>query len=126
MNLADATIGQLAVPVTDLERSLGFYRDTLGLPLLFTAPPQMAFFRCGEVRLLVGAASGDHAPPGGTAIYFRVADIQAVHGHLAGQGVEFINTPHVVHRTPGMELWLAEFRDPDGNLFALMGEVRTG
>ena len=54
MNLANATIGQLLIPVDDFEAGVAFYRDTLGLPFLFSAPPQMAFFQCGAVRLLVG------------------------------------------------------------------------
>ena len=54
MNLANAKVGQLLIPVDDFEKGIAFYRDILGLPFLFAAPPQMAFFRCGDVRLLVG------------------------------------------------------------------------
>ena len=54
MNLADATVTQFLIPIDDFERGVAFYRDVLGLPLLFAAPPQMAFFQCGAVRLLVG------------------------------------------------------------------------
>jgi hypothetical protein len=36
--------------------------------------------------------------------------------------VQFRAEPHVVHRTPTSELWLAEFNDPFGNPLALMGE----
>lgn len=123
MNLSDATIGQLLVPVDDLDRGIAFYRDVLGLTFLFAAPPQMAFFRCGAVRLLVGVMPAGQSPQRGSAIYFSVADIRGVHGTLAGQGVRFVNEPHVVHRTPSSELWLAEFTDPDGNQLALMSEV---
>jgi hypothetical protein len=54
MNLADATVTQLLIPIEDFERGVSFYRDVLGIPLFFSAPPQMAFFQCGGVRLLVG------------------------------------------------------------------------
>jgi len=54
MNLANATIAQLMIPVDDLDRGVSFYRDVLGIPFLFVAPPQMAFFMCGSVRLLIG------------------------------------------------------------------------
>jgi predicted enzyme related to lactoylglutathione lyase len=123
MNLSNATVGQLLVPVGDFERGLAYYRDVLGLPLLFSAPPRMAFFLCGAVRLLVGVP-----PPGKDAarsatIYFRVSDITDVHTTLTGQGVRFQSAPHIVHRTPTAELWLAEFTDPDGNQLALMSEV---
>ena len=46
-------VGQLAVPVTDLERAVAFYRDVLGLRFLFRAPPGLAFLQCGEVRLML-------------------------------------------------------------------------
>ena len=123
MDLADATIGQLLIPVTDLERAIGFYRDSLGVRFLFTAPPQMSFFQAGGVRLLVGIAPPSHAGLRGSTIYFNVADIGAVHATLSGRGVRFSAEPHVVHRTPAMELWLAEFEDPDGNHLALMCET---
>jgi predicted enzyme related to lactoylglutathione lyase len=123
MDLSSASVGQLMVPVTDMERAVQYYRDVLGLPFLFAAPPQMAFFRCGGVRLLVGVPeSAEHRRRGGT-IYFRVGDIQAVHATLTARGVAFQMAPHVVHRSPTSNLWLAEFQDPDGNQLALMADV---
>jgi predicted enzyme related to lactoylglutathione lyase len=123
MNLANATIGQLLIPVDDFEQGLAFYQDVLGLPLLFTAPPQMAFFNCGGVRLLVGVMSAGETAQRGSAIYFRVADMQATHAALRDKAVKFKAAPHLVHRTPGSELWLAEFVDPCGNQLALMSEI---
>ena len=126
MNLANAKIAQLLIPVDDLEKGVAFYRDVLGIPFLFAAPPQMAFFDCAGVRLLVGVS-----PPGlnlerGSAIYFQVTDIHAVFSSLGDQGVHFDVPPHVVHRAAGSELWLAEFADPFGNRLALMNEVALG
>ena len=123
MDLSQSTVAQVLIPVDDLERAIGFYRDTLGVPFLFTAPPQMAFFQCGGVRLLVGVPPGGHAAPRGSAIYFQVADIGAVAETLMSRGVAFQTSPHVVHRTAEYELWLAEFRDPDGNQLALMSQT---
>jgi len=123
MNLSDATIGQLMIPVDDFERGVAFYRDILGLRLLFAAPPQMAFFLCGAVRLLVGVLPAGQAAQRGSAIYFLVKDIQDVHSTLSAAGVRFATSPHVVNRTPKSELWLAEFTDPDGNRLALMSEI---
>jgi methylmalonyl-CoA/ethylmalonyl-CoA epimerase len=122
MNLANASVGQLMIPVDDFDRGLAFYRDVLGLPFLFAAPPQMAFFMCGTVRLLVGVLPPAEKAQRGSAIYFRVGDIQAVHATLKEKGVRFRAAPHIVHRTPQSELWLAEFTDPDGNPLALMDE----
>jgi len=125
MNLANATITQLLIPIDDFERGVAFYRDVLGLPLLFTAPPQMAFFRCGAVRLLVGVTPAGQKAQRGSAIYFAVEDIQAVHASLRHRGVQFKAPPHIVNRSGKSEVWLAEFVDPDGNQLALMSEIST-
>jgi methylmalonyl-CoA/ethylmalonyl-CoA epimerase len=123
MDLSESTVGQLLVPVEDLDRAIAFYRDTLGLRFLFSAPPQMSFFQCGSVRLLVGVPESGQLRQRGSMVYFRVADIHAVARTLEDRGVAFGAKPHVVHRTPVSELWLAEFRDPDGNHLALMSET---
>jgi predicted enzyme related to lactoylglutathione lyase len=122
MDLSDATVGQLLIPVEDLERAIVFYRDRLGLRFLFSAPPQMSFFQAGNIRLLVGVPAADQPRQRGSVVYFKVANIHAVFHTLAERGVEFGASPHVVHRTPTTELWLTEFQDPDGNQLALMSE----
>ena len=126
MNLSNAKVGQLLIPVDDFEKGVAFYRDILGLPFLFAAPPQMAFFNCGGVRLLVGVTPPGQKPQRGSAIYFQVPDIHAVFSSLKHSGVRFLAEPHVVNRTPQSELWLAEFTDPDANQLALMSEVAPG
>ena len=126
MNLSEATVGQLLIPVDDFDRGVAFYRDVLGLPFLFAAPPQMALFMCGAIRLLVGVTPAGRKAQRGSAIYFNVKDIAAVHATLEAAGVRFAAKPHVVHRTPKSELWLAEFTDPDGNPLALMSETPLG
>lgn len=123
MDLSGATIGQLLIPVENLDHAISFYRDVLGLQFLFAAPPQMSFFQCGNVRLLVGVHEAGRARERGSQIYFSVRDIHAVHETLRDRGVAFRATPHMVHRTGESELWLAEFADPDGNSLALMSEV---
>jgi methylmalonyl-CoA/ethylmalonyl-CoA epimerase len=126
MSLANATISQILIPVEDFDQGVAFYRDVLGLPFLFTAPPQMAFFMCGTVRLLVGVMPAGQTAQRGSAIYFQVPDIRSVYSSLHDKGVRFKGEPHPVNRTPTSELWLAEFNDPDGNQLALMSEVATG
>ena len=86
----------------------------------------MAFFMCGSVRLLVGVVPAGQKAQRGSAIYFKIPDIQAVYASLSAKGVAFLATPHVVNRTPKSELWLAEFTDPDGNQMALMAEAAPG
>ncbi len=124
-DLSDATVGQLLIPITNLEQGTAWYRDVLGLRFLFSAPPQMSFFQAGNVRLLVGVPEAGQAAQRGSMIYFKVADIHAVHATLSARGVRFFAAPHLVHSTPTYELWLTEFRDPDGNQLALMGEKQV-
>ena len=123
MDLKQAKIGQVMIPVQDFDKGVAFYRDALGLPFLFAAPPQMAFFDCGGIRLLVGVLPAGQRAQRGSAIYFDVPDIHAVVGTLKEKAVKFRAEPHVVHRTATSELWLAEFTDPDGNQLALMSQV---
>jgi methylmalonyl-CoA/ethylmalonyl-CoA epimerase len=114
-------LGQIALTVADVERATAFYRDTLGVPFLF-AFPGLAFFRLGDVRLMLSRPEGADARPMASPLYFRVPDIAHVHRTLSDRGVEFVDAPHVVHRDASMELWITFFRDPDGNLLALMEE----
>jgi methylmalonyl-CoA/ethylmalonyl-CoA epimerase len=122
MNLAHAKSGQLLIPVEDFEKGVAFYRDVLGIPFLFSAPPQMAFFNCGGIRLLVGVMPAGEKAQRGSAIYFRRRHPSG-NSELKSKGATFRAEPHVVHRMPKAELWLAEFSDPDGNQLALMSEV---
>jgi methylmalonyl-CoA/ethylmalonyl-CoA epimerase len=117
-----AQIGQIAVPVRDLDTAVGFYRDVLGMRFLFQAPPGLAFFDCGGVRLLLDGPAAAHAGQGST-IYYKVPDITEAAAVLTDRGVRFEQAPHVIARLPDHDLWMAFFRDPDGNLLALMSEV---
>lgn len=117
-------IGQILVPVSDVERATAFYRDVLGLPLLF-AYPGVAFFDADGVRLYL-AAPEEPSFEGRATIYFRVDDVAAAADALAARGAPIVSPPHVVHRdeAAGTELWMAFSRDPDGNNVALMAEVK--
>jgi len=117
-------IGQIAVPVTDVERSIDFYRDALGMRFLFKAPPGLAFFDCGGVRLMLDEPASARAGSG-SVLYYSVDDLDAAYGRLMERGVSFEAPPHLVAKLPDHELWMAFFRDPDGNLLALMSEVRA-
>ena len=114
-------IGQLAITVNDLARSRDFYKDTLGMNLLFDAS-SMAFFQCGEVRFMIGT-SRERVSPGGTILYFKVQDIHGTHAALSEQHVSFTHPPHLVARMADHELWMAFFNDPDGYQLAMMCEV---
>lgn len=120
--LDGARIGQLTIVCRDVARATAFYRDTLGVRFLFSAGPGLSFFDAGGTRLMLSGAEGDAT--GTSVLYFFVADIAAVCDGLRGQGVAFANAPHMVARMPDHELWLAEFRDSEGNVLALMEERR--
>jgi catechol 2,3-dioxygenase-like lactoylglutathione lyase family enzyme len=116
-----STIGQILVPVRDVERATAFYRDALGMRFLF-AFPHMAFFDADGVRLyLAEPESPDFS--GRATIYFRVTDIEAAVAALEARGVAFGDRPHVVHRDGSSELWMCFTKDPDGNNVGLMSEV---
>jgi len=119
-----SSIGQIAITTTNLERAVAFYRDTLGMKLLFQVPG-LAFFDCAGIRLMLSGAE----KPGeqySSVVYFRVPDILAAAKTLESRGVPFDRPPHLVARMPDHDLWMAFFRDPDRNLLALMAEVARG
>jgi len=118
-----AQIGQVAVNVHDLERAVAFYRDTLGMQFLFQVP-NMAFFDCDGVRLLLSIAEQPEFDHPSSIIYFKVNDLDAAFTTLSGRGVAFADKPHLIARMPDHELWMAFFRDSEGNTLALMSEVR--
>jgi len=119
-------IGQIAMTVEDLPRAVSFYRDVLGMRFLFEAPPAMAFFDCGGVRLMMSLPEEHGEVAGqrfGSIIYYTVPDIQEAAAVLGARGVAFDTPPHIVARLPHADLWMAFFRDPDRNVLAIMSEV---
>jgi predicted enzyme related to lactoylglutathione lyase len=120
--MAVGPVAQIHISVSDISRAVAFYRDVLGIPLLFEVPgQQMAFFASGDVRLYLGVPeSSEFASK--CVLYFRVDDIEAEHARLVQAGVPAHGAPHVVHRDGGMELWMSFLTDPDGHTVALMQE----
>jgi catechol 2,3-dioxygenase-like lactoylglutathione lyase family enzyme len=114
-------IGQIGMTVTDLDRSVEFYRNVLGLNFLFRVP-NLAFFDCAGIRLMLGLpeANGESFHP---ILYFRVEDIESAANELERRGVTFETKPAFVARMEKHDLWLAAFRDPDRNVIELMSEV---
>ncbi len=116
-------IAQIFVNVKDLDRAIAFYRDMLGMRFLFTAPPGMAFFDCGGIRIMLGIADRPEIDHPASIIYYKVDDIEKVYEVFNARGVEFIVKPHLVAPMPTYDLWLADFKDSEGNILALMSEV---
>ena len=117
-----ANIGQIAINTRDLPPAVAFYRDAVGLDFLFEAG-SLAFFMCGDVRLMLSVAESPEFDHPSSIVYFRVEDIGAARTELADRGVPFDDEPHLIAEMPDHELWMTFFRDPDRNLHALMSEV---
>ena len=123
-DLSQSRIGQIAIVVQDLDRAVAFYRDTLGMRFLFQAPPKLAFFDCGGVRLMLDVPEEEEFKHPASILYYKVDDIRATWAALRDRGVEFRDEPHMIARMPDHELWMTFFRDTEGNTLALMSEVR--
>lgn len=109
---------QVAIAAGDAPKLSAFYRDTLGLNVLFETAG-MSFFGAGGVRLMIGPAQG--AKPGDKILYFEPADFSAAERALEARGVRFGHAASVLQREGGRELVLRPFKDPEGNDLALMG-----
>jgi methylmalonyl-CoA/ethylmalonyl-CoA epimerase len=116
-------IGQIAIPVTDVDRAIAFYRDVLGLPFLFRAGANLAFFDCGGVRILLDKPETAEFENHSSVIYFTVSDIQASFAEVVEKGAESVGEPHLIAKLADREVWMGFFRDPDRNVLALMSEV---
>ena len=121
-----SAIEQIAITVKDIDRAVAFYRDQLGMKHLFSAPPNLAFFDCDGIRLMLSPPPKPEFDHPSSIIYFKVDDIQQAHATLADRGVQFEEKPSFVADMGTYDLWLASFRDSENNLLALMGHVPKG
>jgi catechol 2,3-dioxygenase-like lactoylglutathione lyase family enzyme len=122
--IAISRLGQIAINVHDVDRATAFYRDILGLPLLFTAG-SLAFFDCAGVRLMLTRAEKPEFDHPSSILYFAVPDIASSHRKMLSNGVRFEEEPHLIAKMPTHDLWMASFRDSEENLLALMCEKPT-
>jgi methylmalonyl-CoA/ethylmalonyl-CoA epimerase len=123
MGIGIGDVGQVAVNVKDVRRARDFYRDVLGLAMLFEIPGA-AFFQCGPLRLMLAKAEEPRYDHLASILYYRVPDIHASTDALRAAGVEIVRDPHLLARMPDHELWMCFFLDTEGNTAALMSEVR--
>lgn len=115
-------LGQIAINVHDLDRAISFYRDNLGLPLLFTTGG-LGFFDCGGVRLMLSRPEKLEFDHPSSVLYFVVPDIERAYQQMKAKAVRFEDQPHLIARLPTHDLWMTFFRDSEENLLALMSEV---
>lgn len=115
-------IGQIAIRVRDIGRAVRFYRDTLGMRFLFEVP-NLAFFDCGGVRLMLSTAESAEFDHPGSVIYYKVTDINASFETLKKRGAEFVDRPHLIAKLQDHDLWMVFLKDTEANTLALMSEV---
>ena len=118
-------IGQIQIRTHNVERAADFYQNVLGLKLLFKAPPGLAFFDCGGVRLMLNPPEKPEFDHPSSILYLAVPDINAAHAGMKEKGVRFEDQPHLIAKLPDHDLWMTFFRDSEDNLLALMSEVRS-
>ena len=117
------SIRQIAIAISDLEQSVEFYRDRLGMQLLFQSPPGLAFFDCGGVRLMLTTLQGEEKDHHTSVIYYKVADLDQATTALDAAGVDFERRPQLTAKMPDHELWIGFVRDPDQNLVGILAEL---
>ena len=110
---------QVAIAADDPAKLSSYYRDTLGLSVLFETAG-MSFFGAGGVRLMIGPAHGT-AKPGDKILYFEPENFAVAETALEARGVKFQQAANVLQREAERELALRPFEDPEGNMLALMG-----
>ncbi len=117
-------VGQIAIAVSDIHQAMTFYRDGLGLTLLFEVPPSMAFFDCGGTRLMLTTLQGEAKDHRTSVIYYKVAELAKATEALKARGLKFEREPELAAKMEDHELWIGFLRDPDENLIGIMAEVK--
>src|SRR6185295_5513129 len=121
-----SAIGQIALVVSNIDTATAFYKDKLGVPYLFSAPPKLAFFNLDGIRLMLGEpenAEESSKVGNNSVLYFKVEDIHAAFETLSARGIPVKDKPHMIAKMGTVELWMAFFEDPDHNFIGIMCEV---
>jgi predicted enzyme related to lactoylglutathione lyase len=118
-----SAIGQIAVNAHDIDRATAFYRDKLGMKHLFSVPPNLAFFDCDGIRLMLSLPARPEFDHPSSILYFKVDDIQQAAETLMDRGVSFVEQPEFVANMGSYDLWIGAFRDSENNVLAIMSEV---
>jgi len=104
----------IVLGVTDVSRSLKFYRDTLGLSPA-PAPGDLPMLRSGDLTIVLNGALP--ANSGGFELVFPVESVSAIRKQLSDRGCTFIGDSREV----APKIWAATFSDPDGHHLTLFG-----
>lgn len=118
------SIGQILVPVTDVDRAVAFYEGVLGLPVQMRFPG-IAFMDAAGIRLYL-AVVPEPDFQGRATIYFWVDDVSATFELLRERGATIRQEPHIPYSALDYDLWMAFVTDPDGNQVGIMREAPKG
>jgi catechol 2,3-dioxygenase-like lactoylglutathione lyase family enzyme len=109
----------ITVLVTDLARSIAFYRDTLGFYEI-DGGTGSAVLASGDTRLVLRTVHGLASDIGRLiSLNLEVGDVEAVYQELKSKNIKFEHGPRPVNRGDKLELWAATFYDPDGHNIAI-------
>jgi catechol 2,3-dioxygenase-like lactoylglutathione lyase family enzyme len=123
MDVLDSAVPMLFVASTDLDRSIGFYRDTLGLTL-HAQDAHAAIFQLGAATLLRVVPVDEFTAASYPVLSWDVPDVTAAVQRLGERGVAFtrVDGPEqdelAIWTTPGGSQ-VAWFTDPDGSILSL-------
>lgn len=117
-------IRQIAIVVSDVDQTLPFYRDVLGLSFLFRPSPNLAFLSADTIRIMLSTPQGSGTAGRNSILYFQVTDIEGTHKEIVRRGAKNERDPLLAAKMPDHELWISFVRDPDNNLVGLMEEKR--
>ncbi len=119
-------VGYAMVFVSDMARSVAFYRDVLGLPLKFTSPGWSEFATEGATLALHmtaesgSAVDGGHGEPAGRCRPgLQVPSLEAFHQRMVELHVPCLQEPTMVFGAR-----VAQYVDPDGLVISI-GEERA-
>lgn len=107
------------IVVSDMQQSVEFYRDKLGIPLKFQSPDWTEFATGTTTLALHGGGIPSTQPPAGDpskiagacSIGFNVDDVDKTYEELKGKGIRFVMPPM---QREGEGIKLAVAVDPDG------------
>jgi methylmalonyl-CoA/ethylmalonyl-CoA epimerase len=116
-------IGQIGLPIKNLDTAIQFYKEVMGFPLLFKTD-SMAFFDCNGIRLFLSLPEQEQFSHSSSILYFQVEDIKKAYEDLLEKSVSFIDKPHLIAKMGQTETWMTFFKDTENNTLALMSEIQ--
>lgn len=107
-------LGAVILLVSDMDKSMKFYRDVLELPVKNTSPEWVEFFSSGTVLALHPSKNKTRTKNSGVLVGFMVSDLESVAQKLKDKNVQFFKKPK--EESFGKHAIIV---DPDGHLISI-------